>query len=76
MLDGLLRETSSLEFCVPSWLPELDDSRNAKEKSEQLMNLLYKYKQMNGVRLVFVTWGESRLLKERGWRNRISIELR
>lgn len=65
MLDRLLRETPSLEFCVLYWLPELDDGRNSKEKSEQLMNLLYKYKQMNGLRLVFVTWGESRLLKER-----------
>ncbi len=75
MLDRLLRKTPSLEFCVLYWLPALDDGRHAKEKSEQLMNLLYKYKQMNCLRLVFVTWGESRLLKER-WRNRISIESR
>lgn len=65
MLDRLFRKTPSLEFCVLYWLPALDDGRNAKEKSEQLMNLLYKYKETNGLRLVFVTWGESRLLKER-----------
>lgn len=78
MLDRLLRKTPNLEFCVLYWLPVLDDGRHAKEKSEQLMNLLYKYKQMNGLRLVFVTWGESRLLKERVEKqnlHRVGIEM-
>lgn len=64
MLGRLLRKTPSLEFCVLYWLPALDEG-NAREKSEALISLLYKYKESNGLRLIFVTWGESRLLKEK-----------
>jgi hypothetical protein len=65
MLETLLWKTPSLEFCVLYWLPALDDSIHTKKKSEELLNLLYTYKELHGLRLVFVTWGESRLLKEK-----------
>uniref|UniRef100_A0A093XWB6 Uncharacterized protein n=1 Tax=Talaromyces marneffei PM1 TaxID=1077442 RepID=A0A093XWB6_TALMA len=64
MLETLLTGTPSLKFCVLYWLPALDDSKTTKKKSEELLNLLYKYKILHGLRLVFVTWGESRLLKK------------